>query len=73
MDMKNAVILLIFLLSILGLIIGVHYTADDTADASQNSDDIGLKSENNSIILHLQKKENDSSLIDRILNLANAK
>lgn len=73
MDMKNAVILLIFLLSILGLIIGVHYTTDDTADASQNSDDISLKSENDSIILHLQKKENDSSLIDRILNLANAK
>ena len=72
MDMKNAVILLIFLISILGLIIGVHYTVDDTADSSQNSDNIDLNSGNNSIILHLQKKENDSNLIDRLSNFVNS-
>ena len=68
MDMKNTVILLIFLLSVMGLVIGVHYTADDAIDAGQNSADNSLKIENNQIIIHLEKKENESSLIDKLLN-----
>lgn len=36
MNMKNAAILLIFLLCILGLIIGVYYTETDESSAGQN-------------------------------------
>lgn len=36
--MKNTVILLIFLLSILGLVMGVYYTEDANASASQDND-----------------------------------
>ena len=36
--MKNTVILLIFLLSILGLVMGVCYTEDANASASQDND-----------------------------------
>ena len=69
MDMKNTVILLILLLSILGLIIGVHYTADDTNDVSQNSDKISLESDSQPIIIQLQNPGNQPNLINRIINL----
>ena len=69
MDMKNTVILLILLLSILGLIIGVHYTADDTSDVSQNSDKISLESDSQPIIIQLQNPGNQPNLINRIINL----
>ena len=68
MDMKNTVIILILLLSILGLIIGVHYTADDTSDVSQNSDKISLESDNQSIIIQLQKPDNEPNLINKLIN-----
>lgn len=38
MNMKNTVILLIFLLSILGLVMGVYCTEDANASASQDND-----------------------------------
>ena len=69
MDMKNTIILLILLLSILGLIIGVHYTADDTSDVSHNSDTISLESDSQSIIIQLQKPGNEPNIIHRIINL----
>ena len=34
MDMKNTAILFILLLSILGLILGIHYSGDSTSDVS---------------------------------------
>lgn len=37
MDMKNTTILLIFLLCVLGMIIGVHYT--ESSDSSQRPDE----------------------------------
>lgn len=68
MDMKNTVILLIFLLSVMGLIIGAHYTTDYDSTASQeNGEDISLESQDNIIIIQLEKKENEISLIDRML------
>lgn len=70
MDMKNTVILLILLLSILGLIIGVHYTADDTSAVSQNSDNISVESDNQSIIIYLEKQGNEPGLIDRLIQLS---
>ena len=68
MNMKNTVILLILLLSILGLIIGVHYTTDESSDVNQGKE-ITIDGNNPTIIIHLEKKENDTSLIDRISNL----
>ena len=68
MDIKNTIILLILMLSILGLIIGVHYTADDTSDVSQTSDKISLESDGQSIIIQLQKPANEPNLINKLIN-----
>lgn len=38
MDMKNAAILLIFALAILGLVVGVYYTEDVDSENSHDSD-----------------------------------
>lgn len=68
MNMKNTVILLILLLSILGLIIGVHYTSDDSIDTIENSEEISLKSDSPTIIIQLQNPDNEPNLINRIIN-----
>ena len=64
--MKNTAILLIFLLAILGLIIGVYYTElDNIEKAPQNSWEI-LREENNGILtVTLEKKE--ENYIDKYL------
>jgi hypothetical protein len=58
MNMKNTVILLIFLLSVLGLIIGVYYSEDVSNDNSQDGT-LGEVSEdsNGDITIALEKKE----------------
>ena len=66
MDMKNTFLLLILLLSILGLIIGVHYTVDESSDASQGNE-ISIKSDSPSIISYLEKQGNEPNLINEIL------
>ena len=66
MDMKNTVILLILLLSILGLVIGVQCTADENGDVSQNSEKISHESTNQSTVLHLE--QTTSNLINQIIN-----
>lgn len=48
MNMKNTVILLIFLLSILGLIMGVHFTEDANSTATQNNNSDSIKQDSNS-------------------------
>lgn len=59
MNMKNTVILLIFLLSVLGLIIGVHYTEDVNSDDSLNNDFDSINEDtDNDITVTLEKKEN---------------
>ena len=67
MNMKNTVILLIFLLSIFGLIIGVCTTVDDANGFSQSSDNINIKSESQSIIIQLQNHNNEPNLINKLL------
>lgn len=60
MNMKNTVILLIFLLSILGLIIGIHYTEDVSSDNSQNNDLDSINLDDDSdMTITLEKKENN--------------
>lgn len=48
MNMKNTVILLIFLLSILGLIMGVHFTEDTNSTATQDNNSDSIKQNSNS-------------------------
>ena len=57
MDMKNTVILLIFLLSVVGLMIGVSNTYDNSALNLDEYDEIITEHDNGTIFIHLEKKE----------------
>lgn len=48
MNMKNTVILLIFLLSILGLIMGVHFTEDTNSTSTPDNNSDSIKQDSNS-------------------------
>lgn len=68
MDMKDAVILLIFLLSVLGLILGVHYTeSSEPAPDLDNYDEVMHEDDNATITISLEKKENETSIIEKLL------
>ena len=63
MNMKNTVILLIFLLSVLGLIIGVYYTDDiGSANAHYESHEKIYEDANGIITITLEKKEQSRDL-----------
>ena len=63
MNMKNATILLIFLLSVLGLIIGVYYTTEITDDNSHESEwNITYEESDGVLTLTLEKKEKENDL-----------
>jgi hypothetical protein len=64
MNMKNTVILLMFLLCILGLIIGVHYT--ELNESSQKMSKYEKTVEENDGIIHisLDKIETEEKVID---------
>lgn len=62
MDMKNTTILLIFLLCVLGLIIGVYYT--EASESTINLDDyeeVIHEDSNGTITINFQLKENNVS------------
>ncbi len=62
MNMKNATILLIFLLCVLGLIVGVYYT--ETSDSSASPDDyeeVVHEDPNGTITIHQELKEKKES------------
>ena len=69
MDMKNTVILLIFLLSVVGLMIGVSNTYDNSALNPDEYDEIITEHDNGTIFKKKKKKENDPSLVDRVSNI----
>ena len=61
MNMKDTAILLIFLLSITGLIIGIYYTDDIYSENSPNAQWEKIYEENDSILtVTLEKKETDT-------------
>ncbi len=67
MNMKNTTILLIFLLAILGLIIGVHYTeAEDIEKTSNDNDEAIFEGSNGEITITLEPKEKNESFIDKL-------
>lgn len=62
MDMKNTTILLIFLLCVLGLIIGVYYT--EVSESTQNLDDyeeVIHEDSNGTITINFVLKEKNES------------
>ncbi len=61
MNMKNIVVLLIFLLAVLGLIIGVCYTEEVNNDNSPDSD-IDSLSEDSPAIFHVPDDESGNIL-----------
>lgn len=66
MDMKNATILLIFLLCILGLIVGVYYT--EASESTVNLDDYNEvihEDPNGTITIDLELKENNENGLDK--------
>ena len=68
MNMKNTAILLIFLLAVVGLIIGVYYTeADDIEKTTQNSDEMIYEDSDGAFTITLEKNEKDESFVDRYL------
>lgn len=64
MNMKNTVILLIFLLSVLGLILGVYYTSDVSSDNSQDSDADSVSMDDDSD-LAIATEHNENNGLDR--------
>lgn len=68
MDMKNTTILLIFLLCVLGLIIGVYYTeSSESTKTIYNYDETVYIDSNGSIVIPSDLQQNESNLINRIL------
>ncbi|WP_458455108.1 hypothetical protein [Methanobrevibacter sp.] len=60
MNLKNTVILLIFLLSILGLIIGIYYSEDIKTDSHHANQWERIYEEDSSVLtVTLEKKENN--------------
>ncbi|MEE0901372.1 MAG: hypothetical protein UIB31_02480 [Methanobrevibacter sp.] len=67
MDMKNTAILLIFLLCILGLMIGVYQTeGSDDAVNLDNYEEVVLEDSNGTITIQLEPIEKTESFLNRL-------
>ena len=64
MNMKDTVILLIFLLSVLGLIIGVHYTEDISHDDADDDDSDSISEDTDSVLTNYFEKKYDDYLTE---------
>ena len=63
MDMKNTAIILMFLLCILGLIVGVYYTnASESAASPDDYEEVIHEDPNGTITIDLVLNENDDVL-----------
>ena len=66
MDVKNATILLIFLLCILGLIAGVYYTeASDSSFSADKYEESVHEDSNGTITIELVLKEKNEKSLDK--------
>ncbi|MER2013551.1 MAG: hypothetical protein ABS871_02790 [Methanobrevibacter sp.] len=70
MDLKNTAILLIFLLCIVGLIIGVYYTeTSENAKPVEEYNEVVSVDPSGEITIHLEPiQENSSNLINTLIN-----
>ena len=68
MNMKDTAILLIFLLAVVGLIMGVYYTeSSDIEKSPKNNEEIIFEDENGTITITLENVEEENSFFDRFL------
>ncbi len=68
MNMKDTVILLIFLLAIVGLIIGVYYTeVENIEKTSKDNEKLIYEDSNGVITITLEELERNDSFIDKYL------
>ena len=69
MNTKDATILLIFLLAVMGLIIGVYYTESaDIEKTHENSGEIIFEDVNGTITITLEPKEKTGNFLDGIFS-----
>ena len=59
MNMKDTVILLIFLLSVVGLLIGIYYTEDFNSENSHESSSDTIKSDDDGVLTIAPDKNNE--------------
>ena len=64
MNMKNTVILLIFLLSILGLVIGIYYSEDVSSDNTLKTQWEKIYEDNDGVLTITLEKKHTNSLSD---------
>ena len=66
MNLKNTVILLLFLICILGLIIGVYYTALDESTQKVTKYEKTVTEENGIVQISIDKIEHDEKTVNAI-------
>jgi hypothetical protein len=66
MNMKNTVILLLFLLCVLGLIIGVYYTELDESTQKVTKYEKTVTEENGIVQISIDKIEHDEKTVNAI-------
>ena len=69
MNMKNTAILLIFMLCVLGLMMGVYYSESNepTLDTS-DYDEIIQEDSNGTITIHLEKKNSEKNFANKLFS-----
>ncbi len=70
MNMKDTAIILIFLLAVLGLIIGVYYS--ESADSNENAinnEEVVYEDSNGIISITIEPEEKKENLLNRITGL----
>ena len=66
MNMKDTAIVLIFLLAVLGLIIGVYYTEAENIDQTSNDgEEMVFEDSNGTITITLEPNEKNESFVEK--------
>ena len=69
MNMKNTAILLIFLLCVLGLMMGVYYTeSSEPSISTADYEEIIHEDSNGTITIHLEKKNNEKNFMNKLIS-----
>lgn len=70
MNMKDTAIILIFLLAVLGLIIGVYYSeSSDSNENTINNEEVVYEDSNGIISITIEPEEKKENLLNRITSL----
>ena len=63
MNLKDTMILLIFLLAIVGLIVGIYYSEDVSSESTHHSSHKRVYEEENGVLTVTLEKKNDNNYI----------